>query len=155
LPFLGSNQPIDLDVQALIEHLEQPEVNQYLHDGNVNIIEIRHWLNIAKVTRWSPDTPRAPGEVNTDLFPRDEYYLNNELGKIQPAVPEVLLRANYRSLLTPEVSKLLMRTNPAIAPFENPSLRPYIDFSSQLNKLPLLLRSSNTVTYEGIKGRRE
>ena len=27
--------------------------------------------------RWDPSTPRGEGEINTDLFPRDEYYLNN------------------------------------------------------------------------------
>jgi hypothetical protein len=34
----------------------------------------------AEARVWGPDTPRGPTEdINTDLFPRDEFYLNNEL----------------------------------------------------------------------------
>jgi spermidine synthase len=92
IALLGSNQPIALDNQFLSNQLDRPDVDQYLRDGNVNVTEIRRWLDITGFTSWEPQTPRQSGEVNTDLFPKDEYYLNNSLGEVQPAVPETILQ---------------------------------------------------------------
>ena len=73
---MGSLQPIVYDPQAILTRLEDPHVTRYLQAADINIQELRD----AVPTTWSvwgeEDRP-SDEDINTDLFPRDEYYLNN------------------------------------------------------------------------------
>lgn len=74
---LGSNAPIPLDVGALHGRI-RGEMRGYLEAGGIDpeavIQEIGEPIRIQQP---SDDRPRA--RLNTDLFPRDEYYLNRPL----------------------------------------------------------------------------
>jgi len=78
---LGSEQPIDFDLDTLLERLNEPEVIAHLEAASIEPARIEAELiavapNIRYIT---PDDPRDVPEdsINLDLFPRDEYYLNN------------------------------------------------------------------------------
>lgn len=71
---LGGNSPIHYDPQALFERLEGDLRNvEYLDQGGISLNMDSIWLS----GTWTPDTPRESDDINTDLFPKDEYYLNN------------------------------------------------------------------------------
>lgn len=72
---LGSNDPIPYDAQAVLTRLTDPQIEQYLRLGSYNVAEMRPWIE-AQPSFWTPDTPRPAQPINTDLHPRDEYYLN-------------------------------------------------------------------------------
>jgi spermidine synthase len=74
---LGSHRPIVYDAQALLQRLEEPAVRDYLVAGAFEVGHMRPWLEAPPIF-WTADTPRPPAETNTDLHPRDEYYLNND-----------------------------------------------------------------------------
>lgn len=72
---IGSNAPIELNVQAVYQRLENPFTREYYQKSGVDILE---WLNEYLVKRQpvvsDPSTPRAPSnDTNRDLFPRDEF----------------------------------------------------------------------------------
>jgi spermidine synthase len=70
----GSNGPIHYDPQVLLERFEGDLCNvEYLDQGRINLDVDSIWLS----GTWTPDTPRESDDINTDLFPKDEYYLNN------------------------------------------------------------------------------
>ncbi len=72
---IGSNAPIELDVQAIFQRLEDPFTREYYQKSGVDILE---WLDEYLVRRQpvvsDPSTPRTPSnDTNRDLFPRDEF----------------------------------------------------------------------------------
>ena len=70
----GSNSLIHYDPQVLLERFEGDLRNvEYLDQGGINLNIDSIWLS----GTWTPDTPRESDDINTDLFPKDEYYLNN------------------------------------------------------------------------------
>ncbi|MCU0493585.1 MAG: fused MFS/spermidine synthase [Chloroflexaceae bacterium] len=73
---LGSEQPIPFDKGLLLERMNTPAVRAYLAKGGLKADELRDMLWNYEISTWTPDTPRAD-DYNTDLWPRDEYYLNN------------------------------------------------------------------------------
>jgi spermidine synthase len=79
---IGSDQPIAYDAEALLARLQDPQVIDYLQIGGTDPARFSYWIEDAPLTVWTPDDPRPDGEVLTDLFPRDEYYLNNAFGAI-------------------------------------------------------------------------
>jgi spermidine synthase len=72
---LGSNQPIPYDAQAVLAKLSDPVIAEYLRAGSYNPDEMRPWIE-APPYIWNAESPRAGSPRNTDLHPRDEYYLN-------------------------------------------------------------------------------
>jgi spermidine synthase len=73
---LGSNRPIDYAPQAIPElFMRDPHFVEYLNKGRVHV-SVHEIIGELSAT-WTPDTPRESDDINTDLFPRDEYYLNN------------------------------------------------------------------------------
>lgn len=74
---IGSNHPILLDRQALIERVQNPAFMTHWQRGGVdpNIFQVA--TEGTSISVWTPATPRDEAEINTDLFPKDEYYLNN------------------------------------------------------------------------------
>lgn len=76
---IGSDQPIPFDRDALLARIASPEFQEWARKARVDTTGFPA-LFAAEARVWGPDTPRGdPDEVNTDLFPRDEFYLNNTL----------------------------------------------------------------------------
>jgi hypothetical protein len=71
---LGSpDRPVPFDREALARRLEA--VMPALEAASWRAWELRNLLLQSSVQVWGPGDPR-PGDVNTDLFPKDEYFLN-------------------------------------------------------------------------------
>jgi len=73
---LGSEQPISFEPAILRARLEEPEIKARLAAAQLSPEDVAAWAS-SLGEQWGPTTPRTPMPVNTDLFPRDEYYLNN------------------------------------------------------------------------------
>lgn len=73
---LGSNEPIDFSLEAFAARLEGP-ARAHLKAGGWRAEDVLAWLAAKPVQRWGPDDPPPGDDINTDLFPKDEYYLNN------------------------------------------------------------------------------
>lgn len=74
---LGSNQPIAYDAARVTARLEEPSIRAYLAESEVNIDELRARFASVRPVAWGPGDVVPSRDVNTDLWPRDEYYLNN------------------------------------------------------------------------------
>jgi len=73
---IGSNQPIPLDRAAIDARLAAPEAHQYFARAGINIADVLKTYLDAPVL-YTPSYPRDQlGEINTDLFPRDEFDLS-------------------------------------------------------------------------------
>lgn len=73
---LGSDRPIPYSREKILELLERPEIDIHLTSARIDRTELLKWFADKKIEilNGGRTTPaRAP---NTDLFPRDEYYLN-------------------------------------------------------------------------------
>jgi predicted membrane-bound spermidine synthase len=73
---LGSDAPIALEAEQLLQRLADPAVLAYLRQGQIDPELLRSFLAEHEVTPWTPETERS-ADINTDLWPRDEYALNN------------------------------------------------------------------------------
>jgi spermidine synthase len=71
---LGSDQPIPFDANAIALRLQEPTIRTYL-EAALDSRWIGNWLLSGQVRLWRPGDPR-PDDVNTDLFPKDEFFLN-------------------------------------------------------------------------------
>lgn len=72
---IGSNAPIDVDLEAIYRRLEDPFTREYYQQSGVNIVQ---WLEEYLVKRQpvvsDPSTPRPQStDTNRDLFPKDEF----------------------------------------------------------------------------------
>lgn len=76
---IGSNDPIPFDLHRVKERLESPEISAYLELGNIDPSHFHYLLETQwpLVESWTPETVRTNDDINTDFWPRDEYYLNN------------------------------------------------------------------------------
>jgi spermidine synthase len=72
---LGSDRPIPFALEAVAERLDGP-ARAYLVAGGWEPDAIFAWLSQRPVEIWEPSDPRGDRDVNTDLFPKDEYFLN-------------------------------------------------------------------------------
>jgi hypothetical protein len=93
---IGSETPIPFDAERLAARLAEPAVAAHLARGNRDFADYPS-LFARPPLRWSPATPRGAASL-TDVFPRDEFYLNNGVEGTQAlAVPvDVMLRADTR-----------------------------------------------------------
>jgi len=71
---IGSNDPIGFDHAALLARLDSPPVLAHARLGNPAIDRLSVMV-AAPPHRWEPGTRRLPPPL-TDLFPRDEFFLN-------------------------------------------------------------------------------
>jgi spermidine synthase len=76
--FLGSDRPIDFDRAKLLAQLDSSAVLSFLTQAGVDIEAMRSDINTARVHFYSHAKDGRPQAVNTDLFPRSEYYLNKK-----------------------------------------------------------------------------
>ena len=73
---IGSNEPIDFSLEAFAERLRGP-ARPHLEQGGWQAEDVMAWLTSVPLQRWTPDDPPPLPDINTDLFPKDEYFLNN------------------------------------------------------------------------------
>jgi hypothetical protein len=72
---IGSDSPIPYDAAALAGRFTDAAAAAHLNRGNRGFGDYPG-LFAAAPLRWTPGTPRAEAPL-TDVFPRDEFYLNN------------------------------------------------------------------------------
>jgi spermidine synthase len=78
LSFLvGSDRRIDFNPETLLTKLETSAVINFLTQAEVNIEALRADIRAARVSMYSHAQQGQPHPINTDLFPRSEYYLNH------------------------------------------------------------------------------
>ena len=77
LALLGSDQPITVDMPALAARLRGP-AGAHLRDGSLNPERVLEAMGKPERS-WLPGEDRPSRRLNTDLFPRDEYYLNHPI----------------------------------------------------------------------------
>jgi spermidine synthase len=75
---VGSDQPIEFNKDKIIAKLNLPKVIDFLEKAGIDITKIREDVKVASVTLYSQAKDGIPPQkqINTDLFPRGEYYLN-------------------------------------------------------------------------------
>jgi len=76
---IGSDRPVDVSDERLKARLAEPRVAAYLAAAGLDAAEYARWIDDAVPRVYGPEDPRPAMEVNTDLRPRDEFYLNNGL----------------------------------------------------------------------------
>jgi predicted membrane-bound spermidine synthase len=73
---IGSSEPIPMDRPAIEARLAEPQVRQYFDRAGVNIERLLATYLDAPIV-YTPDYPRQQlADVNTDLFPKDEFDLS-------------------------------------------------------------------------------
>jgi predicted membrane-bound spermidine synthase len=90
---IGSDQPIPFDRASLLATLDSPQVRAHVLRGNSAAPALSE-LVAGRLEHWTPATPRVPPPL-TDMFPRDEFFLNQpELWTVnpRPGPPAALLR---------------------------------------------------------------
>ena len=75
---LGSQEPIALDRAVVQTRLDDPRVREYYARAGIDIAQLMQTYLPDMPVRFGPDFDRSTlGEVNTDLFPRDEFDLSS------------------------------------------------------------------------------
>jgi spermidine synthase len=69
---IGSNEPVQFDLQTIANRLSDPRVQNYYAAAGVEIGPLIRGL-LRQMRRYSKDDSSAEGDTNTDLFPRDEF----------------------------------------------------------------------------------
>lgn len=73
---IGGDQPLDFSLAAF-EARMRGVAREHMVAGGWTPEGVLDWLNKYPVQRWGPGDPPPSDDINTDLFPKDEYYLNN------------------------------------------------------------------------------
>ncbi|MGQ0581642.1 MAG: hypothetical protein ACT4O6_06880 [Reyranella sp.] len=73
---LGSDRPIPYARDKILQLLARPEIDLYLEVAQVDRIALRELFNEQKFKPLNQGEVEPTPDPNTDLFPRDEYYLN-------------------------------------------------------------------------------
>ncbi len=93
---IGSNGPIPFDAGELARRFAQPEVAAHLARGNRSFDDYAS-LFARPPLFWGPGSTRAEASL-TDVFPRDEFYLNNTVTGTQALSrpSDLIARAPHR-----------------------------------------------------------
>jgi hypothetical protein len=93
---IGSDSPIPFDAAALAARFADPAVMAHLTRGNRGYGDYAGMFAAAPL-RWAPGSPRAEASL-TDVFPRDEFYLNNPVQGTQALQrpSDLVVRAGLR-----------------------------------------------------------
>ena len=74
---IGSERPVEFDREQLLAKLNLPPVIDFLEEKvGIDVEQVRRDVKTAIVQNHSQEKDGLPKKVNTDLFPRGEYYLN-------------------------------------------------------------------------------
>jgi spermidine synthase len=75
---IGSDRPFPFSLDEVAARLRSPATRRHLAEGGWDPEVLIAWLSSRPVESWSPASPPpASDDLNTDLFPKDEYFLNN------------------------------------------------------------------------------
>jgi spermidine synthase len=75
---IGSSQPIQFSQDSLLRRFERPDTLSYLRNLSIlDLASLRAMFEKPPIKLWSPSDLRLDTDIDTDLFPKDEYYLNN------------------------------------------------------------------------------
>ncbi|MGG5807874.1 fused MFS/spermidine synthase [Falsiroseomonas sp. CW058] len=93
---IGSDRPIPYDPAELARRFADPAVAAHLARGSREVRDFRPFFERPALV-WDPATPRAAPSI-TDVFPRDEFYMNNPVLGTQPlrTPADVVARAGQR-----------------------------------------------------------
>ncbi len=75
---IGSDRPIPYDAEALAARFASPEFARWAEGAKVDPAAMAAMFS-APPRIWGPADARPAMAANTDLFPRDEYWLNNDV----------------------------------------------------------------------------
>ncbi len=73
---IGSDRPVEFDRQQLLTKLNLPPVDFLENKVGIDVAQVRRDVKTATVQTFSQAEDGKPQQVNTDLHPRGEYYLN-------------------------------------------------------------------------------
>jgi spermidine synthase len=73
---LGSDRPIPVSREKILELLARPEIDLHLASARVDRAELLKWFQDKKIEVLNDGRTVPARSPNTDFFPRDEYYLN-------------------------------------------------------------------------------
>jgi len=73
---LGSDRPIPVGRDKLLELLKRPEIDIHLTSARIDRGELLKWFEDKKIEVLNDGKTVPARAPNTDFFPRDEYYLN-------------------------------------------------------------------------------
>ncbi|MBX3497881.1 MAG: fused MFS/spermidine synthase [Alphaproteobacteria bacterium] len=73
---IGSDRPIAYDPAAIQRKLDDPAIRGHFEAAGVDVTELRRWFGEKKPDILNDGRVEPFADANTDLFPRDEYYLN-------------------------------------------------------------------------------
>ena len=73
---LASDRPIEFNGPKIASMLRQPGMLQYLEAAGIDSAQLEAWVAAEKTEVLNASKPLVSDDVNRDLFPRDEYYLN-------------------------------------------------------------------------------
>ncbi|QQS10631.1 MAG: spermidine synthase [Rhodospirillales bacterium] len=73
---IGSDSPITYDPEAVRARLADPEVRARLAAARIDAVELASWFRDKKPEILNAGAVASSADLNTDLFPKDEYYLN-------------------------------------------------------------------------------
>ncbi|MFC7694673.1 hypothetical protein ACFQY5_39125 [Paeniroseomonas aquatica] len=71
---IGSKDPIYFDHAALLRRLAEPEVLAHVHRANPTVVSLAERVS-GEPYLWTTESPRIAPPL-TDLFPRDEFFIN-------------------------------------------------------------------------------
>lgn len=73
---IGSDRSVEFDKNSLLAEFDRPRVIDFLSKAGFNLSAMRRDIKNAKVAMFSHLKDGQPQPLNSDLFPRGEYYLN-------------------------------------------------------------------------------
>lgn len=73
---IGSDRPIPYDAATIRARLREARVQEKLRRARIDAAELDAWFRDKKPEVLNNGAVVAAADINTDLFPRDEYYLN-------------------------------------------------------------------------------
>lgn len=73
---IGSDRPIPYSREKILEMLQRPDIDRHLAAARVDRVDLAKWFADKKIEVLNDGKVVPAAEPNTDLFPRDEYYLN-------------------------------------------------------------------------------
>jgi predicted membrane-bound spermidine synthase len=72
---LGSDRPIDFDIETIVGRLTESDGGAYFAATAAPVDALVKSIRAEPIKLWAPDSPRDK-DLDTDLFPKDEFYLN-------------------------------------------------------------------------------
>lgn len=74
---LGSDIPLTFDRAVISARIESVQTREYLLARGIDPDKLKQSIQSLSIRVWTPTTPRTESDIDSDLWPRDEYFLNN------------------------------------------------------------------------------